>query len=407
MTYNFDEVLPQQGTYSVKWEYIWEGDTPVYGDHADPKHGDEQILPMWVADMDFQTAPPIVQALQERAAHGIFGYTKPGTAYMEAVADWTKRRYGWEIEPDWIIPAPGVVATLHLLVKALVKPGEKVLIQRPVYFPFTAAVEHNGAVVVTNSLVYEDGRYHMDFDDLAQKVADPDLKLAILCSPHNPVGRVWTKEELTRFGEICLANDVLVISDEIHCDLIHSGHTFTSFAGISEEFAQNSVICIAASKTFNLAGLKTSSTIIANDDLRQLFSETLMNSGIFGVNGLGLVATEAAYRHGEDWLTAVLAYIEANYKYMADYLAECVPQIKPAPLEGTYLCWLDCSELGLTSEELKTFFRDEVRLLLNSGDVFGEEGTGFMRINLACHRPILVKAMERLRTAVAHLTTTN
>ncbi len=403
MTYNFDEVLPRHGTHSIKWEYIFENDQIVHGDHAHPKHGDKKLLPMFIADMDFQTPPPVVEALRSRVDHGIFGYTKGGPSYLEAVADWAKRRYGWEVEPDWIVAAPGVVATLHFALKGLTEPGDKVLIQSPVYPPFTYSGERNGLEVVRNSLVNENGRYTIDFDDFAEKVADPALKVFVLCSPHNPVGRIWTKEELTRMGELCFANDVIVISDEIHGDLIHEGHEFTSFATISEEFQNKSMTCIAASKTFNLAGLKVSSTIIANEDLRQNFADTMFNSGIFGVNLLGMTATEAAYRHGEEWLTAVVKYIKSNYDYMVDYLAECIPQIKPSPLEGTYLSWLDCRELGLPPEELNAFFKREAGILLNPGESFGVAGEGSVRLHVACHRPALMEAMERMRMAVQRL----
>jgi cystathionine beta-lyase len=400
MTFKFDEEVYREGMYSMKWEFLWDGNVITYGDHAHKKHGENRLLPMWVADMDFQAPPAVIEALTERAQYGVFGYAKATDALYSSIVGWAKRRHGWPIEKEWITIAPGVVPSLHLLVRALVQPGEKVLIQRPVYFPFTAAVERNNCVVVSNSLLYEDGRYHIDFDDLAEKTADPDLKLAILCSPHNPVGRVWTREELIRFGEICLENDVLVISDEIHGDLIMPGQTFTPFASICEEFANWSITCIAPSKTFNLAGLKTSVAIIADESLRQTFNDALLDAGLFGTNVLGLVALEAAYNHGEAWLEAVIQYIYANYEYMESYLAECIPQIKPAPLEGTYLAWWDCRDLGLSFEELKALFRDKARIFIEEGEIFGPEGAGFQRVNIACHRPILVEALERIRTAI-------
>ena len=400
MSFNFDDEVYRAGMHSMKWEFLKEDGVMVYGDHAHPKHGKARILPLWVADMDFRTAPQIIEALTERAEHGVFGYGMATDALYSAVADWTERRYGWPIEKEWITISPGVVPSLHMLVGALVKQGEKVLIQRPVYHPFTAAVERNQCMVVSNSLVYEDGRYHMDFDDLAQKTADPDVKVAILCSPHNPVGRVWTREELTRFGEICLANNVLVISDEIHGDLIMPGHEFVSFASISDKFLTNSVTCIAPSKTFNLAGLKTSITIISDETLRQTFSDALMRVGLFGTNVIGLAALEAAYTHGEAWLYAVIEYIQANYDYMESYLAECIPEIKPVPMEGTYLAWWDCRDLGMSLDEVNALFRDKARIFIHPGETFGPEGEHFHRINLACHRSILVEALERVRTAV-------
>lgn len=400
MTFNFDDEVYREGMYSMKWEYLWDGDIMTHGDHAHKKHGDNRLLPMWVADMDFRTVPEVIEALTERSQYGVFGYAKATDDLLGAIAGWLERRHGWPIEKEWISPAPGVVPSVHLLVRALVEPGQKVLIQRPVYNPFTMAVEHNKCVVVSNSLVYENGRYYMDFDDLAEKTADPEVKLAILCSPHNPVGRVWTREELTRFGEICLANDVIVISDEIHGDLIMPGETFIPFASISDEFLANSITCIAPSKTFNLAGMKTSATIIANETLRQTFADALMSVGLFGTNVMGLVATEAAYTHGDAWLDEAIEYIQANYDYMESYLAECIPQIKPVPMEGTYLAWWDCRELGLSLAEMKSLFRDKARIFIEEGEIFGPEGEHFQRVNLACHRSVLVEALERVRTAV-------
>ena len=398
--FNFDDEVYREGMFSMKWEYVWEDEVMIFGDHAHPKQGENRLLPLWVADMDFRTVPEVIEALTERAQHGVFGYAKATDSLYQAVADWTERRHSWPIEKEWMGTAPGVVPSIHLLVRALVQPGEKVLIQRPVYHPFTAAIERNNCEVVSNSLVYADGRYQMDFDDLAQKTADPEVKMAILCSPHNPVGRVWTREELKHFGEICLENDVLVISDEIHGDLIMPGQHFIPFAAVSDEFQAKCITCIAPSKTFNLAGMKTSISIIADEDLRQTFTEALMNVGLWGTNVMGLTALEAAYRHGDAWLNAVIDYIQANYDYMESYLAECVPQIKPVPMEGTYLAWWDCRELGLPSAELKALFREKARLFIQDGEVFGPEGAHFQRVNLACHRSILVEALERVRTAV-------
>jgi cystathionine beta-lyase len=400
MTFNFDEEVYREGMYSMKWEFLWDGNVMTHGDHAQKKHGSNRLLPLWVADMDFQAPPAVIKALTERAQYGVFGYAKATDTLYDSITGWLERRHGWLIEKEWITLAPGVVPSIHLLVRALVQPGEKVLIQRPVYHPFTAAIERNNCMLVSNSLVYENGRYVIDFDDLAEKTADPDLKLAILCSPHNPVGRVWTREELTRFGEICLENDVLVISDEIHSDLIMPGQTFTPFASISQEFANHSITCIAPSKSFNLAGLKTSAAIIADEALRQTFNNALMGVGLFGTNVLGLVAMEAAYSHGDGWLDAVIKYIQANYEYMESYLAECIPQIKPLPMEGTYLAWWDCRDLGLSAKDLKALFREKANIFIEEGEIFGPEGEGFQRINIACHRPILVEALERIRTAV-------
>jgi cysteine-S-conjugate beta-lyase len=306
MTFNFDQPINRLGTSSVKWDYQKNGRSLVQTDAADAKHGANQLLPLWVADMDFQSPPAVIEALKARAEHGIFGYTVAGDSYYEAVINWMERRYLCSLKREWLVMTPGIVTAINLMVQTFVKPGEKVLVQPPVYYPFYSAIENNGAEIVRNALVLENagtepgrsGRYHMDFDDLARKTADPAVKMAILCSPHNPIGRVWTREELTRFGEICLANDVLVVSDEIHCDLIMPGHTFTSFASISEEFAQHSLICTAPSKTFNLPGLKTSNIIIPNRSLRLTYTKTLDRAGLLGGSAFGIVGTEAAYRHG-------------------------------------------------------------------------------------------------------------
>lgn len=403
MTFNFDAEIDRTGTHSIKWEFLFEGHKLVFGDHAQAKHGRDRLLPMWVADMDFRCPPAVIDALTERVAHGIFGYAMPSDSYYEAVINWMARRYGVVVERDWLVLTPGIVPALNMLVETLIAPGDKVLVQRPVYYPFFAAIENNGGEIVSNTLVLENGRYTIDFDDLAAKAADPAVKMAILCSPHNPVGRVWTREELTRFGEICLANDVLLISDEIHCDLIYDGVAFTSFAAINETFAQKSIICTAPSKTFNMAGLKTSNIIIQDKEIRAKLNKTLLRHGLLGGNALGLVATEAAYNHGEAWLAEVMAYIEANYHFMVAYLAEHLPQLEAIRPEGTYLVWVDCRKLGLDAAARRQLLLGEAKVFLDNGEMFGPEGEGFERFNLACPRSILAEALERIGTAVSHL----
>ncbi|MBK7181006.1 MAG: pyridoxal phosphate-dependent aminotransferase [Chloroflexi bacterium] len=403
MTFNFDAEIDRTGTHSIKWEFLFEGHKLVFGDHAQAKHGRDRLLPMWVADMDFRCPPAVIDALTERVAHGIFGYAMPSDSYYEAVINWMARRYGVVVEREWLVLTPGIVPALNMLVETLIAPGDKVLVQRPVYYPFFAAIENNGGEIVSNTLVLENGRYTIDFDDLAAKAADPAVKMAILCSPHNPVGRVWTREELTRFGEICLANDVLVISDEIHCDLIYDGVAFTSFAAINETFAQKSIICTAPSKTFNMAGLKTSNIIIQDKEIRAKLNKTLLRHGLLGGNALGLVATAAAYNHGEAWLAEVMAYIEANYHFMVAYLAEHLPQLEVIRPEGTYLVWVDCRKLGLDAAARRQLLLGEAKVFLDNGEMFGPEGEGFERFNLACPRSILAEALERIGTAVSHL----
>ncbi len=401
MKINYDEEIDRRGTCSLKWEYIHKGDQMECGDHADPKHGKNRILPMWVADMDFPAPPAVIEAMKCRIEHGIFGYTKPSDDYFEAVINWFSRRHGYTVERECIVVTPGVIPALNMMMQAFTKKGEKVLVQQPVYYPFFKAIKNNGATIVSNPLVYENGRYQMDFDDLAEKAADPEVTATIISSPHNPVGRVWTPEELTRFGEICLENNVLVISDEIHCDLLYDGFKFTPFATIDKSFAQQSITCTAPSKTFNLAGLKTSNIIIANPELRERFVEILMRNGFSGdANTLGVVAAEAAYRHGDAWLKDTMAYIQSNYKFMSAFIAEHLPQLKIIPPEGTYLVWVDFRALGLSPVDRKSLVLEDARLFLDEGELFGLEGEGFERFNIACPRSILEEALIRIKSVI-------
>ncbi|MCP4416334.1 MAG: pyridoxal phosphate-dependent aminotransferase [Chloroflexi bacterium] len=401
MTFDFDSEINKFGINSSKWEFLFDADhNATFSELAYPEHGDERLLPMWVADMDFRCPPAVVEAVTKRAQRGVFGYCTPTDSYYEAVIGWFARRYGRSIQRDWIVLTPGVVPALNMLIQTFTQPGDKVLIQRPVYHPFTNSIVNNEREVVSNSLLLQNGRYQMDFEDLASKVADPTVKMAILCSPHNPIGRVWTPEELTRFGEICLDNDVLVIADEIHCDLLYKDVTFTTFANISDRFAQNSIVCTAASKTFNVAGLKLSNIIIPDVEKRTQFTKTIGRSGLSGMNTFGIVAAEAAYNFAEPWLTAVMEYIEGNYNFMQAYLAENLPQLQLLPAEGTYLVWLDCRALELDAADRKHLIMEEARLYLDEGEIFGPEGEGFERINLACPRSLLREAMNRLKTAV-------
>jgi cystathionine beta-lyase len=298
----FDVEIVRKGTNSVKWEFMpGEGDS-FQLEHTDQFFGEDRILPMWVADMDFRCPEPVIEALLKRAQHGIYGYSAPMADFYASVVNWMDKRHGWEVESEWICLTPGVVPALNLLVKTFISTGEKVLVQTPVYHPFFSAIENKEGEIVVNPLIFENQQYRMDFEDLERKAQDPDVKMVILCSPHNPVGRVWTREELLRFGEICLQNDLLVVSDEIHGDLIYEGHTFVPFATLTPEFVDHSVSCTAPSKTFNLAGLQSSCIIIPNKDLRAGFQKTLLSNGMYGINTFGMVALQAAYDHGEAWL---------------------------------------------------------------------------------------------------------
>ena len=400
MTRHFDEKISRKGTHSIKWEFLLEDGKLIDANQTDPKGEKAQLLPMWVADMDFRSPPAVIEALVARAEHGIYGYTFPTNSYFEALQNWVSRRHGWEVKREWVLLTPGLLPALTMLVQTFVAPGEKVLIQPPVYYPFFWAAEDNGAEIVSNSLINENGRYRMNFDDLAQKASDPAVKMVILCNPHNPVGRVWTPDELTQFGKICLENDVLVVSDEIHGDLIYSDTVFTSFARLGDDFRQKSIICSAASKTFNMAGLQTSSIIISDNELRDQFAGTIKRNGVFLANPFGIIAAEAAYNHGEAWLAEVMAYVEDNYHFMKSYLAEHLPQLKIIQPQGTYLVWVDCRELGMDAAARKQLLMEQARVNLDAGELFGPEGDGFERFNIACPRSVLEAVLDRIKTAV-------
>jgi cystathionine beta-lyase len=401
MEHNYDQEIARKGTNSTKWEFMAGEQEESRVIHTDRFFGEDRTLPMWVADMDFRCPEPVVQALAARALHGIYGYSAPTASFYDSVVNWMKRRHGWKIDPGWICVTPGVVPALNMLVRTFTTPGERVLIQPPVYHPFKKSIEMNQAEVAVNPLRYIGGRYSMDLADLEAKVKDPEVKMAILCSPHNPVGRVWTREELMAFGEICTRHDVLVVSDEIHGDLVYQGHSFTPYATVSPDFVGQSVICAAPSKTFNMAGLQTSAIIIPNDDLRSRFAETLLSNGFYGINSFGVLAFEVAYNEGEPWLEQVLAYVEANLDYLEDYIASQIPEISVVRPEGTYLVWLDCRKLGLDRKDLTHLMLEEAKVYLDDGVIFGPEGEGFQRINIACPRPLLVEALERIKAAIA------
>jgi cystathionine beta-lyase len=403
MEYSFDAEIPRQGTNSVKWEFMPSEQEAPRIIHTSRFFGEDRTLPMWVADMDFRCPEPVVAALTARAQHGIFGYSAPTSSFYESVVRWMARRHAWEVAPEWITITPGVVSAINMLVRAFVPPGEKVLIQPPVYHPFKMAIENNQAEVIANPLRYTDGGYRMDFADLEAKVKDPRVRVAILCSPHNPVGRVWTRDELAEFGRICTRNDVLVVSDEIHGDLVYKGHSFTPYATLGPEFARQSVICTAPSKTFNLAGLHTSAIMIPDDDRRSHFEKTILSSGLFGANSFGLIAFQTAYNECEAWLEQALAYLEANLAFLEDYIAAQIPQIQAVRPEGTYLVWLDCRSLGLDSEGLKRLMVDEAQVYLDDGAIFGVEGVGFQRMNIACPRAVLQDGLDRIKDAIARL----
>jgi len=389
--WNFDEIIDRAGTGSMKWEpSILE---IKFGE------GRDNLLPLWVADMDFYCPPVVQKAMEKRLGHGIYGYTIQDRGHNRALIDWYGRRHNWEIQDQWILNTPGVVPGVNYLVQRFSKPGDKVLIQTPVYYPFASSIVANGRLVADNPLKIVEGRYEMDFEDLAAKTADPRLKLAILCSPHNPVGRVWTREELEKFGNICLENNVMVFADEIHCDLIMPGYSHTSFQSISEEFAQNSIAANAVSKTFNLAGLSHSSLVVPNEVLRNdmgIYFETLGLNPRGGSNLFGAVAAQAAYEEGEPWLEDLIRYLNENYIYLKNRLETELSGVKVFDLEATYLPWMDFRSLGLAPEKIIERVEQGAGLGLDHGDWFGENGAGFERINIACPRGILEKAVDGL-----------
>jgi cystathionine beta-lyase len=400
MSIDFDTEADRQGTGSVKWEVIQSSEDPSKWIRTDAYFGENRTLPMWVADMDFHCPEPVLTALEKRARHGIFGYTQPDDDYFDAVTGWMKRRHGWNIETEWIVVTHGVVPALHMLVRSFVEPGKKVLVQRPVYYPFFSAIERNGCQIVSNSLEINANRYRMNFDDLEKKASNPDVQLAILCSPHNPVGRIWSPKELQRFGEICVQNNVLVVSDEIHGDLVFPGKTFTPYAVVNERLMDNAVICTAPSKTFNLAGLQTSNIIIPNKKIRDKFQRALQANGIFGINPFGMVACRTAYNEGEEWLDQLKAYLNGNLVAMMELFNREIPYIPVIEPDGTYLVWFDCRALGFNDEILRDLMLKKARVFLDEGYIFGAEGSGFERINIACPRSVLMEALQRIVAAI-------
>lgn len=389
MKYNFDEVTDRRNTDSMKW-------SPSY---LEKHFGSADCIPLWVADMDFRTAKPVVDAVTERAQHGIFGYALADDEFYEAVISWQKRRNGWSIQRDWILFSPGIVPALWHIVKTFCSPGDKVIVQSPVYYPFYKVIEDNGCQVINNRLINNGGRYEMNFEELERQAEDSSVKMMILCSPHNPVGRVWTKEELRRVSEICFANDVLLVSDEIHSDLVFRPNVHTPAASLSEEFMMNTITCMAPSKTFNLAGVQVSDVIVPDRRLRRRLAGSLKSAGVMP-NVFGLAAQTAAYNDGEEWLEQLLEYLAGNLDFMENFIASELPEVKFRRPEGTYLAWLDFSGYGFTTEELQNRMKNKAGVALDDGYIFGDGGEPCQRINFACPRSVLIKAMERLRKGV-------
>lgn len=391
MKYNFDEMIDRKNTNSLKYDFAVERNKPA------------DVLPLWVADMDLKTPLEVREALKKSAEHGIFGYSDVKLEYFHTLHTWFKTNFAWDTKPEWLVKTPGVVFAICTAIRALTEKGDAVLIQRPVYYPFSFSIKDNERKLVNNPLVYKNGQYEIDFADFEQKIIDNQVKLFILCSPHNPVGRVWTKEELLKVGDICLKHNVIVVADEIHEEFIYEGFQHHVFANLKPEFNDITITCTAPSKTFNLAGLQVSNIFIANASIRHQFKKAMDRTGYCESNAMGLVACQAAYTYGRDWLDQLKTYLAENLAFTRTFLAEKIPQIKLVEPQGTYLIWLDCSGLHLTDKALEDLIINKAKLWLDAGTMFGPEGSGFERINITCPRATLEKALHQLEKAVNEL----
>ncbi len=385
MKYNFGRVIDRRNTYSIKYNPVARG-----------KPAD--VLPLWVADMDFPIPPCVAEALEERVRHGIFGYSEPDAEYFSAVQGWFEKRFGWQIENEWLTVTPGVVNAIYVAVRSLTEPGEGIVIQQPVYYPFETSVVQTGRKLLVNELVYKDGTYSIDFEDFENKAKQ--AKLFILCNPHNPGGRVWTSDELMRMGEICLKYNVTIVSDEIHQDFVYPDYRHLVFAGLDPRFANITITCTSPSKTFNLAGLLHANIFISNKVLRDKFKREYASCGLSQPGVMGLVSCQAAYESGAEWVDELIEYLKCNMLFLQKSLQTRIPKIKFTLPEATYLAWLDCSELGLSVSELNNLITHKAKLWLNDGTSFGAGGKGFLRLNVACPRTMLEEAMERLEGAL-------
>lgn len=393
--YNFDKVVDRIDTDSVKWDFRT---------NCSPK-AQKDGLPLWIADMDFECADPIIKALHHRVDHKIFGYSSNNSdKYFDAFCNWYKIRFDWDIDRKSVVFSPGVVPAIALLVRVLTKPSEGVIIQKPVYYPFTNKIENNDRKVINNSLIYEDGTYKMDYEDLDKKASDPNNKVLILCSPHNPVGRVWSEEELKRVVEICKKHDVWIVADEIHSDLIRKGVKHTPLQLLCSDYKDKIVTCVAPSKSFNLAGMQLSNIIINNAELRKRYKhEIVATGGVSSPNPFAIVSAIAAYNESEDWLDELNDYLDKNVEFIKEFLLNNIPKAKLIYPEGTYLVWIDLNAFGLNEIDLEDLMFKKANVLLDEGYIFGKEGIGFERINAACPRSILKECLERIKKALDSL----
>ncbi|WP_202709736.1 MalY/PatB family protein [Sporosalibacterium faouarense] len=388
MKYNFDEIIDRSKYNSLKWLEL------------DSKFGRDDILPMWVADMDFKSPQPIIDAICNRALHGVFGYTTRTESYFKTIAEWMERRHNWNPPEELLVHSPGVVFSLSTIVQEFTEPGDKIIVQPPVYYPFYSIIENNDRKVVLNPLKNLNGKYVMDYDDLERKI-DENVKMLILCSPHNPIGRVWSREELVKLGEICRENNVRIVSDEIHCDLVLKGYKHTPFGTLPNNLSDNLITCFAPSKTFNIAGLQASVVSFSNEGDYVRYNEALDKHHFKNNNCFSIAAVEAGYKYGEEWLEQLLDYLEGNVEFLIKYIEEKIPQIKVHRPEGTFLAWLDCRNLEMNAELLSHFMINKAKVALDDGYWFGEEGKGFMRINFACPRGILEEGLRRIEEAIS------
>jgi cystathionine beta-lyase len=388
MKYDFDRVTDRTGTASYKW------------DQSEKLFGSAGVLPLWVADMDFEPPQEVVREMVRRAEQGVYGYTIRTPEFNGAVSGWLKRRHNWEIREEWLSSStPGVVPALSLIVHAFTRPGDKVILQSPVYYPFYDVIRMNGRAVVDNALMLKDGRYEIDFELLERQAGD-GAKLLLLCSPHNPGGRVWTREELTRIGDICVRHGVVVVADEIHHDLVYRGRKHVPFASITDEFAEISVTLIAASKTFNLAGLQAALAVIPSEELRKRYNQAVKTFSLHMEPYFGVSAVISSYTHGDEWLEQLIDYLQGNLDYLTGFLAERLPEIKVIIPDATYLVWMDCTAISADPSELKKLMYEEARVAFSDGSVFGKQNAGYLRVNIACPRAILMEAMNRFESAV-------
>jgi cystathionine beta-lyase len=387
----FDEVIDRKNTGSIKYDFALRLGYP------------EDVLPLWVADMDFRSPQCVIDALAERSRYGVFGYSDLGDDYVQVLQKWFLDRFGWELSPDWLVKTPGVVYAAATAIRAFTKEGDAVLIQEPVYYPFREITLANDRKLVVNELVYDGSSYSIDYEDFEKKISENDVKLFILCSPHNPVGRVWSKDELLRLGDICHRHHVIVVSDEIHADFVYPGYTHTVFSGLRPEFADFTVTCTAPTKTFNLAALQISNIFIPNPSLRHVFRKDIEKSGYSQLSIMGMVACKAAYTGGHAWLEELNAYLTENLAFLRTFLRDKLPQVKLVEPEGTYLVWLDMKALNLDEAALENLMIHKAKLWLDGGTMFGQSGSGFQRINIACPRATLQKALLQLESAVQSL----